>query len=93
MLTSIRISNFHLVCTLNFYLIWLVTSMDWERVYSAKYCMLVGMVDVIFSDVAQPDQVCFLSFMSLLVKESLFANSLFLMGNEISRIFKVITRV
>ncbi|KAL8519302.1 hypothetical protein ACS0TY_010298 [Phlomoides rotata] len=28
--------------------------------HPAKYRMLVGMVDVIFSDVAQPDQVCFL---------------------------------
>jgi len=27
--------------------------------HPAKYRMLVGMVDVIFSDVAQPDQVCF----------------------------------
>lgn len=26
--------------------------------HPAKYRMLVGMVDVIFSDVAQPDQVC-----------------------------------
>ena len=30
--------------------------------HPAKYRMLVGMVDVIFSDVAQPDQVCFLIF-------------------------------
>lgn len=30
--------------------------------HPAKYRMLVGMVDVIFSDVAQPDQVCFLFF-------------------------------
>lgn len=29
--------------------------------HPAKYRMLVGMVDVIFSDVAQPDQVWFLS--------------------------------
>lgn len=29
--------------------------------HPAKYRMLVGMVDVIFSDVAQPDQVCLLS--------------------------------
>ena len=28
--------------------------------HPAKYRMLVGMVDVIFSDVAQPDQVCYL---------------------------------
>lgn len=28
--------------------------------HPSKYRMLVGMVDVIFSDVAQPDQVCFL---------------------------------
>ena len=28
--------------------------------HPAKYRMLVGMVDVIFSDVAQPDQVYFL---------------------------------
>ena len=28
--------------------------------HPARYRMLVGMVDVIFSDVAQPDQVCFL---------------------------------
>lgn len=34
--------------------------------HPAKYRMLVGMVDVIFSDVAQPDQVCFLQFLSLL---------------------------
>lgn len=27
--------------------------------HPSKYRMLVGMVDVIFSDVAQPDQVCF----------------------------------
>ena len=27
--------------------------------HPAKYRMLVGMVDVIFADVAQPDQVCF----------------------------------
>lgn len=27
--------------------------------HPAKYRMLVGMVDVIFSDVAQPDQVCY----------------------------------
>jgi fibrillarin-like rRNA methylase len=26
--------------------------------HPSKYRMLVGMVDVIFSDVAQPDQVC-----------------------------------
>lgn len=26
--------------------------------HPAKYRMLVGMVDVIFADVAQPDQVC-----------------------------------
>ena len=26
--------------------------------HPARYRMLVGMVDVIFSDVAQPDQVC-----------------------------------
>ena len=26
--------------------------------HPAKYRMLIGMVDVIFSDVAQPDQVC-----------------------------------
>lgn len=32
--------------------------------HPSKYRMLVGMVDVIFSDVAQPDQVC--SFMCLL---------------------------
>ncbi|KAL8049626.1 hypothetical protein ABFX02_06G031700 [Erythranthe guttata] len=30
--------------------------------YPGKYRMLVGMVDVIFSDVAQPDQVCFLLY-------------------------------
>lgn len=30
--------------------------------HPAKYRMLVGMVDVIFSDVAQPDQVCFPCF-------------------------------
>lgn len=30
--------------------------------HPAKYRMLVGMVDVIFSDVAQPDQVCFFIF-------------------------------
>ena len=29
--------------------------------HPSKYRMLVGMVDVIFSDVAQPDQVCSLS--------------------------------
>ena len=27
--------------------------------HPTKYRMLVGMVDVIFADVAQPDQVCF----------------------------------
>jgi rRNA 2'-O-methyltransferase fibrillarin len=34
--------------------------------HPAKYRMLVGMVDVIFSDVAQPDQVCFLCVSSVL---------------------------
>jgi rRNA 2'-O-methyltransferase fibrillarin len=33
--------------------------------HPAKYRMLVGMVDVIFSDVAQPDQVCLSSYKSL----------------------------
>jgi rRNA 2'-O-methyltransferase fibrillarin len=33
--------------------------------HPAKYRMLVGMVDVIFSDVAQPDQVCLSSHKSL----------------------------
>jgi rRNA 2'-O-methyltransferase fibrillarin len=32
--------------------------------HPARYRMLVGMVDIIFSDVAQPDQVCFLSIFS-----------------------------
>ena len=31
--------------------------------HPAKYRMLVGMVDVIFSDVAQPDQVCSFLFL------------------------------
>ena len=35
--------------------------------HPAKYRMLVGMVDVIFSDVAQPDQVHTFSFASLSV--------------------------
>lgn len=30
--------------------------------HPAKYRMLVGMVDVVFADVAQPDQVCFLYY-------------------------------
>ena len=34
--------------------------------HPSKYRMLVGMVDVIFSDVAQPDQVCFHSLHSLM---------------------------
>ena len=34
--------------------------------HPAKYRMLVGMVDVIFSDVAQPDQVCSLIYLFLL---------------------------
>ena len=38
--------------------------------HPARYRMLVGMVDVIFSDVAQPDQV-FLSFPCNLVSDSL----------------------
>jgi hypothetical protein len=33
--------------------------------HPAKYRMLVGMVDVIFSDVAQPDQVCSFLFLFL----------------------------
>uniref|UniRef100_A0A2P2LHZ4 Mediator of RNA polymerase II transcription subunit 36a n=1 Tax=Rhizophora mucronata TaxID=61149 RepID=A0A2P2LHZ4_RHIMU len=40
--------------------------------HPAKYRMLVGMVDVIFSDVAQPDQVLLLAFFCLCA---------FLMGN------------
>jgi fibrillarin-like rRNA methylase len=38
--------------------------------HQARYWMLVGMVDVIFSDVAQPDQI-FLSFPCCRVSETL----------------------
>jgi len=42
--------------------------------HPARYRMLVGMVDVIFSDVAQPDQVylsyhLYLMFLSMLVTD------------------------
>ena len=40
--------------------------------HPAKYRMLVGMVDVIFSDVAQPDQVRISSFYVL----SLYVNNI-----------------
>lgn len=41
--------------------------------HPAKYRMLVGMVDVIFSDVAQPDQVCSLC---LFLFQSIVLNNL-----------------
>jgi rRNA 2'-O-methyltransferase fibrillarin len=40
--------------------------------HPARYRMLVGMVDVIFSDVAQPDQVC------LVLSYVMFVSSLLL---------------
>lgn len=43
--------------------------------HPAKYRMLVGMVDVVFSDVAQPDQVCFLKISLTLANIELGDNS------------------
>lgn len=47
--------------------------------HPAKYRMLVGMVDVIFSDVAQPDQVCFLC---LILFQPIVINNLQSVNNE-----------